>query len=196
MSISPPANSSPPARVFSPLHGLLSYLVPGLGQVCQGRIAKGLLFCVALYGLFFYGMYLGQWQNVYVDYTETREVRQRTSMIENLLQKARFAGQFWIGIAAWPALAQYFSIDANQRPRPEEDRHPWLGRFQRKPSEEEINTQLRNADKHPDLGWIYTVIAGVLNILVIYDAFAGPAFVAAAAKPPETARPQEEVAVT
>ena len=27
-----------------------------------------------------------------------------------------------------------------------------------------------------DLGWVYTVIAGVLNILVIYDAFAGPAF--------------------
>ena len=27
-----------------------------------------------------------------------------------------------------------------------------------------------------DLGWVYTVIAGVLNVLVIYDALAGPAF--------------------
>jgi hypothetical protein len=26
-----------------------------------------------------------------------------------------------------------------------------------------------------ELGWVYTVIAGVLNILVIYDAVAGPA---------------------
>ena len=34
---------------------------------------------------------------------------------------------------------------------------------------------LRNSDKSPDLGWMYTVIAGVLNILVIYDALAGPA---------------------
>ena len=29
-----------------------------------------------------------------------------------------------------------------------------------------------------ELGWVYTVIAGVLNIMVIYDAFAGPAFLA------------------
>jgi hypothetical protein len=26
-----------------------------------------------------------------------------------------------------------------------------------------------------ELGWVYTVIAGVLNIMVIYDALAGPA---------------------
>ncbi len=32
-------------------------------------------------------------------------------------------------------------------------------------------------DKTWDLGWIYTVIAGVLNIMVIYDAIAGPAYV-------------------
>ena len=35
--------------------------------------------------------------------------------------------------------------------------------------------------KRWDIGWVYTVIAGVLNVLVIYDAFAGPAFVTAAA---------------
>ena len=32
----------------------------------------------------------------------------------------------------------------------------------------------REGDKRFDLGWVYTVIAGVLNILVIYDALAGP----------------------
>jgi hypothetical protein len=38
-----------------------------------------------------------------------------------------------------------------------------------------------------DLGWVYTVIAGVLNIMVIYDAFAGPAFLAPPAPAPEEA---------
>ena len=36
---------------------------------------------------------------------------------------------------------------------------------------------MRNGDKTWDLAWVYTVIAGVLNVMVIYDAFAGPAFV-------------------
>ena len=42
---------------------------------------------------------------------------------------------------------------------------------------------LTNSDKTPDLGWVYTVVAGMLNILVIYDAAVGPAFVATAARP-------------
>ena len=51
-----------PEQNFSPVAGILSYLVPGLGQVVQGRIGKGLLFFVCLYFLFFYGQYLGGWR--------------------------------------------------------------------------------------------------------------------------------------
>src|SRR5438477_255051 len=36
--------------------------------------------------------------------------------------------------------------------------------------------QGRDGNKRWDLGWVYTVIAGVLNLLVIYDALAGPLF--------------------
>jgi hypothetical protein len=39
-----------------------------------------------------------------------------------------------------------------------------------------LNKLQRDGDKTWDLGWVYTVIAGVLNVLVIYDALAGPAF--------------------
>jgi hypothetical protein len=61
------------------------------------------------------------------------------------------------------------------------DRHkdatPVLGTFERAPLDErEINDLQRQGDKNWDLAWVYTVIAGVLNILVIYDAAAGPAF--------------------
>src|ERR1700719_4503907 len=55
-------SAKPPAvalRPFHPLAGLLCYMVPGLGQIVQGRVAKGVLFLVCIYTLFFYGMYLG-----------------------------------------------------------------------------------------------------------------------------------------
>src|SRR5262249_37422769 len=78
---------------------------------------------------------------------------------------------FWIGVAAWPAIWQY-----NHLPMPDEQTHPFLHDFQKAPTEVELNDYLANRDKMPDLAWVYTVIAGMLNILVIYDAFAGPAY--------------------
>src|SRR6266849_4666080 len=70
MSNSTPAGSRRNAAInphpLDPWAAFLSYLVPGLGQIYQGRVAKGLLFCVALYALFFYGMYLGHGMNVYL----------------------------------------------------------------------------------------------------------------------------------
>ena len=168
-----------PQRDFSPLAGLLSYLVPGLGQIIQGRIGKGALFFFSLYGLFFFGQYLGQWRNVYVfdSAAAPRANAGRGKLLEAVADRARFFAQFWIGAAAWPAIIQHFTYNPN------EQEHPWLGTYQRRPTEEELNQQLRNSDKSPGLGWMYTVIAGVLNILVIYDALAGPAY------GPHTSRP-------
>ena len=55
----------PPVKL-DPLAAFLSYLIPGLGQVYQGRVGKGLLFFFGLYLLFFYGMWMGQWRNVWL----------------------------------------------------------------------------------------------------------------------------------
>jgi hypothetical protein len=175
-----------PERAPSPLAGLLSYLVPGLGQIYQGRIAKGLLFFVCLYGMFFFGMYLGDWRNVYIQPLNTPGGQQGPRrVLDVLIDRARPLGQIWIGIAAWPAIIQYLQFD------PAQEEHPTLGKFQRMPPEDEMNVVLRNSDKTPDLGWMYTVIAGVLNILVIYDAFAGPAFGAVHPKKAEGAASEE-----
>src|SRR5579859_3896110 len=46
--------------------GLLSYLVPGLGQISQGRFGKGLLFMMILLGMFFLGQAMGNWRNVFM----------------------------------------------------------------------------------------------------------------------------------
>ena len=77
---------------------------------------------------------------------------------------------------------------------------PVIGTFMGAPDEPLLNDELRNSDKKYELGWMYTVIAGVLNILVIYDAFAGAAFGAVTAKAqgppaPQTEAKKEEAAV-
>ena len=60
---------------------------------------------------------------------------------------------------------------------PTEEASPFFHNFQKAPSETKLNLFLVNSDKTPDLGWVYTIVAGMLNILVIYDAYAGPLFV-------------------
>ena len=90
-------------------------------------------------------------------------------------------------------------------PVPAPETSPFWHNFQRTPPEDRdradgawrmwkedgLNQMQANGDKTWDLGWVFTVIAGVLNILVIYDAYAGPAL---AAEREPRARPQEAAA--
>jgi hypothetical protein len=172
------------SRPFDLWAGVLSYLVPGLGQIVQGRYVKGALFCVCIYGLFFYGMALGSGtvryedkeyrvsSNVYLpDATAEESAPSRMpTLANNLYNRPQFLGQFWAGVVSWPAIIQYLSYDK------EGHGHPILGNFEREPESEALNVLHTSGDKRMELGWVYTVIAGVLNILVIYDACAGPAF--------------------
>jgi hypothetical protein len=183
----PPKDDSqpplPPVR-HDYLGATLSYLIPGLGQVYQGRIGKGLLFFFGLYTLFFYGMWMGKWSNVWLpdvaDMPPLEIAGNRLSGVPSALYyRPQFLGQFWIGVAAWPAVLQYVNFDPNK------ETGPIFGAFQRTPPEGTqndppelitLNKLQRDGNKRWDLGWVYTVIAGVLNLLVIYDALAGPMF--------------------
>lgn len=175
MASPPPPN--PPPRKLDFVAALLSYLVPGLGQVVQGRIGKGVLYFVCLYGLFVYGMALGNWKNVWL--ADTRNlapanlpvVGETKGLLKDLSYRKEFVGQFWIGSFAWPAVVQYLSTPPQpQVPEPS----PVLGTYMQAPTEDVLNELQRNGDKGWDLGWVFTVIAGALNVLVIYDALAGP----------------------
>jgi len=189
----PPPKPTPPHRPLEPLPGLLSYLVPGLGQIYQGRVGKGVLFLVCIYTLFFYGIYLGSGTvsyegrsytvsgSVYLPHTaEKNNPYGLSPLLADLYNRPQFLGQFWVGVAAWPALIQYARPE-----RDEAEGHPLLGQLQRTPSEEALNAVHTGGDKRMELGWVYTVIAGVLNIMVIYDACAGPAFLLPAEEPAE-----------
>lgn len=191
------SNPVPAPSEYHALPALLSYLVPGLGQIYQGRIAKGVLFFVCLYVLFFYGMFMGSGSatlpsdfrdpeselityrihsNVYLpDAAKTATNTRLPPLAYNLYTRPQFLGQVWIGIAAWPAIYQYSTYD---------DTKPTggapFGNYMRAPSEATVNAVHTMNHKSMDLGWVYTVLAGVLNILVIYDALAGPALLASA----------------
>lgn len=167
-----PAKDTPPEP--SMLAAGLSYLVPGLGQIYQKRYGKGALFMVSLLGMFMLGQAMGQWQNVYVPRDDG--AGRRNSLMASLVMRWHYVGQFWIGVAAWPALAHHFGTAAVI----EDDNDPFFKKYQRPPDEAKLNEFLVNSDRTPDLGWVYTVIAGMLNILVMYDAYAGPMLLVAA----------------
>src|ERR1700693_1588418 len=100
----PPSEKVPPPE-NGPLAAFLSYLIPGLGQMYQGRIGKGILFFVCVYTLFFYGMFLGHWSNVYLPDTtgpknDANNPWGLSRPIANLYNRPHFVGQFWVGIAA------------------------------------------------------------------------------------------------
>jgi len=180
MSSSKPTEPPPPPVKLDFVAAFLSYLIPGLGQLTQGRVRKGLLYLISLYALFFYGMFLGSFKNVYLpDYHPNEPTVNR--LASDLYTRFQFVGQFPIGMAAWPAVYQYVVYD------PHDDASPPLHGCMRAPSMDEINRLQRDGDKTWDLGWVYTVIAGVLNVLVIYDALAGPAFREIKAAPPQGA---------
>ena len=173
MSSAPTANLSDKPHEPSLLAAILSYLIPGLGQIYQKRYGKGMLFMVSLLGMFMLGQAMGQWQNVYIPREEGPHQRGRGSLISSLVMRWHYVGQFWIGAAAWPALWQYFDM-----PLPKEEDNSFVHKLQKMPDETKLNEFLVNSDKTPDLGWVYTVVAGMLNILVMYDAYAGPVFIA------------------
>jgi hypothetical protein len=174
MSSAPTAQANDTPHEPSMLAALLSYLIPGLGQIYQGRYGKGFLFMVSLLGMFFLGQAMGNWQNVYVHGFEPMPNQKGGhGGVAALVNRWHYGGQFWIGIAAWPALLQHFDV-----PIPiNKEQHPFWHDFQKMPEEGDVNRFLVNSDKTPDLGWVYTVVAGMLNILVIYDAYAGPVFI-------------------
>jgi hypothetical protein len=179
-----PNEPAPPPVRLDYVAALLSYLVPGLGQLTQGRYGKGILFLVCLYLLFFYGFFLGHRKNVYIPRNNPNEAGVVGQLAGDIYTRFQFVGQAPIGMVAWPAIYQYFVYDDNAKQLP-------MNGFMRAPDVKEINDLQRNGDKTWDLGWVYTVIAGVLNVLVIYDALAGPAF--RKGMTPATTTPSEPV---
>jgi len=171
------------------LAAFLAWLVPGLGHLYQGRTAKAILYFVCLMGTFAYGCYLGGsrelgWGRVvYVAWRDddTRlpyicQVGIGLPSLPALVQanrarnnKDREAGPMWGGFEA-PPLPE---VPSDERTGDKDTRHRLQAERYAKHqfTLDELNLRLA---AYFELGTVYTMIAGLLNILVIYDACCGP----------------------
>ena len=131
---------------------VLAWLFPGLGHFYQERWLKGGIFCVFLCSCFFYGWWLGEGSNVY-------------------FAKDRYAyyGQFFAGLLSLPASLQTWFGNI-------ENGLPILGHLQALPHENVLDQLYRNKATLFEIGTLYTTVAGLLNILVICDAYGGPVY--------------------
>jgi hypothetical protein len=213
MSASPVSTTKPPPDPgpvpFPFLAALLSFMVPGLGQIVQGfvsgnfvRLTKGCLFLIAIWGMFIFGFVRSQYRNVYLPHVQEVYLSEDQAagrlnksaqlfgrplpvFLGNLWNRPQYVMQFWAGLPAWPALWNYLQPD-----------NPLFGKFQVSPgtalkadnesnfvrkqhaaeceAEDNRIQMAQGMGRLWDIYWIYTVVAGALNIMVIYDAWAGP----------------------
>lgn len=138
---------------------LLAWLVPGLGHLYQGRRGKALLYATCILGLYFLGLALGEGKIVYWEWINPIGNAEKF--------RASYLCQFFVGLPALPGLIQgtlrYYGHD------------PILWGFLDNPGPNAINALHPKLGKLVEVGWVYTVVAGLLNILAIYDAREGPA---------------------
>jgi TM2 domain-containing membrane protein YozV len=150
------SNNAPLELKNPPLAALLAWLIPGAGHLYQGRTAKGILFLVCILGTFLYGLYLGDGKVVYTSW-QGDDFR------------LYYLAQVGVGLPALPALFQSEHSG---------DEKSFFAAWMARPAPGEVGAWHKNLHRYFELGTVYTVIAGLLNLLVIYDAYAGPVPVA------------------
>lgn len=151
--------------------GVAAWLVPGAGHIYQGRYGKGILFAVCILGAFFYGLVLGEGRSVYASFS-LREGERRLPYIP----------QVCAGLPALPAVVQAIRVRSNKPPLwngfeappvlPGPGRDP--DNIPEDPTKWTLSDLVLRMKDRFELATVYTMIAGLLNVLAIYDAVAGP----------------------
>lgn len=145
-----------------PVAVLLAWLWPGAGHIYQGRFGKAFLYMVCIIGIYFFGFAVGGGHVVYASF-------------EKADRRLPYICQVGVGIPALPALAQAIRIHVLEQ-------EPLMNGFMAPPRAFEANQRDELADWHRqynfnfELGTLFTMVAGLLNILAIYDAGCGPVF--------------------
>lgn len=176
------------------LAALYAWLLPGAGHFYQGRYAKGLLFSLTILTVYFVGFWLGDGRVVYASFKQN-DVRWQF-FVQCLVGAPTFPAivQATAGSENAPPLwIRNYRYPPNQAGRPAFSRIEdpaeveRLGAaaipdgFMAAPygevtlSEPDVLSAWHAELGHLfDIATLYTFVAGLLNLLVIYDAFAGP----------------------
>lgn len=155
------------------LAALLAWLVPGAGHYYQGRRSKAALFFLVIMTTYFIGFAIGGGHVVYASWVPGDK-------------RWHYVCQLGAGAVSLPALIQANHLHKNTdftspTGQTRRDFKPYWGGFMappRRPVQEDkaddIAAWYARLGAGYEMGTWYTMIAGLLNILVIYDAFSGP----------------------
>ena len=162
------------------LAAFLAWLIPGMGHIYQGRTGKGLLFAICILGTFYYGLAIGENKVVFAS---TAPIVSRDFAF--VRERWQYPCQFFVGLPALPALVQRARVRDGQPPLPLIGQAPprglneapfpvedVAGKFANEPTE--LAQWQYELGYRFELGWVFTVVAGLLNVLAIFDAHAGP----------------------
>jgi hypothetical protein len=141
------------------LAAVLAWLVPGLGHWYQGRRGKAVLYATCILGLYFIGLTIADFKVVYWKWT--------TPWADPENFRASYLAQLFVGIPALPGLIQATLRHYGMQ--------PVLWGFLDMPAQNAANAIHPQLGRLVEVGWVYTVVAGLLNILAIFDAHEGPA---------------------
>jgi len=171
--------------------GLLAWALPGLGHIYQGRTGKGILFFVCILGTFLYGLYLGEGHVVYAANNSWEQQ-----------YRWQYLCQLGVGLPSAPMFVQRSRINQGKTPL-------FGSSMMMPPRQGPVDPQRDDSDNdarqpnelaqwivetHPrfELGTVYTVVAGLLNVLVICDAAGGPLIIRPAPeKKPKDSKPKD-----
>ena len=165
-----------------PLAALLAWLIPGAGHFYQKRYAKGGLFFVCILSIWIIGFVLGGGHVVYASWQPGDK-------------RWHYLLQAGVGAPALPALIQGDRMrrHTNRRGQTDRDYKPLWGGFMAPPfrpvdekEADQVSAWYARFGAGYEMGTWYTVIAGLLNILVIYDAYGGPLAVPISGRKRET----------
>ena len=143
---------------------VIAWLLPGAGHFYQGRHGKAILFMTCILGLFIFGMTTGGGKVVYASLNKGG-------------RKIPMICQAGVGALVFPAWLQMVRMEMLHK------KEPFLQGFMAPPRNFNASSRDELAEWHYDfhfkyeVGTLFTMIAGLLNILAIYDAGCGPVFV-------------------
>lgn len=143
--------------------GILAWLIPGAGHFYQQRWAKGTLFCVCILGTYLFGLVVGEGKVVHTG----GEANVAGRGWARLIQTWPIIPQSCVGLSAAPAYIQHYRLRQGLPPI-------WDGLMAPPRSTEELAYWYDRLNVRYDIGWLYTIVAGLLNVLAIYDAACGP----------------------
>ncbi len=137
------------------LAAALAWLIPGAGHYYQRRYFKSAVFSICIFSSFILGMFMAGGRCVYASWNETEK-------------RWQYVLQAGIGLPAMPAAVQAWRARNSERPL-------WSENFMTAPqSTRDLDDWNAKTASGFDMGTLYTMVAGLLNILVVFDAYAGP----------------------